>query len=70
VKVGDLVKWWSGQENADRNSLEPPAQHGIVLEVQPDGFMDNGVLSALVLFEDAELAWITTTALEVVNESR
>ena len=64
MKVGDLVKWWSGQENADRNPLEPPAQHGIVLELSTRG------VSALVLFEDAELAWITTTALEVISASR
>jgi hypothetical protein len=64
MKVGDLVKWWSGQENADRNPLEPPAQHGIVLE------FSTTELSALVLFEGAELAWITTTALEVINEKR
>ena len=62
MKVGDLVKWWSGQENADRNPLEPPAQHGIVLE------FSTRWGSALVLFEDAELAWITTTALEVISE--
>jgi len=65
VKVGDIVKWWSGQENADRNPLEPPAQYGIVIafnSVEPQ--------LALVLFEDAELAWMTSTALEVINESR
>lgn len=67
MKVGNLVKWWSGQENADRNSLEPPAQHGIVIEFSQTGY---DTLSALVLFEDNELAWITATALEVINESR
>jgi histidyl-tRNA synthetase len=67
MKVGDLVKWWSGQENADRNPLEPPAQHGIVLEFSQTG---HDTLSALVLFDDAEMAWITTTALEVISESR
>ena len=68
MKVGNLVKWWSGQENADRNPLEPPAQHGIILELSSTGH--DTLMTALILLDDGDLTWISTTALELISENR
>ncbi len=64
MKVGDLVKWYSVENDLQE---EFDVDTGILIQLSRTG---HETLSALVLFEDGKLEWISTLTLEVVNESR
>ena len=64
MKVGDLVQFWSVDNDQDPESR---ADYGIVLKLSRTG---EHTKSAQVLFRDGEVAWIGTNTLVVVSDSR
>ena len=64
MKVGDLVKWYAVQNDlTERFDIDT----GIIIEFSKTG---HDTLSALVLFEDDSMDWISTKTLEVISENR
>ncbi len=64
MKVGDLVKWYAVQNDlTERFDIDT----GIIIEFSKTG---HDTLSALVLFEDGSMDWISTKTLEVISENR
>jgi len=64
MKIGDLVKWYAVQNDlTDRFDIDT----GIIIEFSKTG---HDTLSALVLFEDGSMDWISTKTLEVISENR
>ena len=64
MKVGDLVRWYAVQNDL---AEEFDVDTGIILEISRTG---HNTCSALVMFDNNTSDWISTEALEVVNESR
>ena len=64
MKVGDLVRWYAVQNDL---AEDLDVDTGIIIEISRTG---HNTLSALVMFDDSTSDWISTDALEVVNESR
>jgi len=64
MKVGDLVMWY-GVKNDSQEKVD--VDNGIIIELSKTG---HNTLSALVLFEDGTMEWISTQTLGVINEGR
>ena len=64
MKVGDLVKYYS-VDNKIQGCIA--TDKGLVVQLSRTGHTTHSVL---VLFEDGNLEWRPTSALEVINESR
>lgn len=62
MKVGDLVKWYSVQNDVQE---EFDVDIGIILSLSRSG---TNSLHAQVLFDDNKIEWITTNSLEVIND--
>jgi hypothetical protein len=63
MKVGDLIKAVITQ-NLDGESVL--VEHGVILQLSVTG---ADTLSAKVLFQDGQVSWLSTTAMEVISES-
>ena len=63
MKVGDLVKWCA-VENDHGDVFN---ENGIVIQLSRTGQKDH---SALILFDNGDLDWVSTRRLEVFCESR
>tara|TARA_R110000787_G_scaffold123556_1_gene234519 strand:- start:1470 stop:1694 length:225 start_codon:yes stop_codon:yes gene_type:complete len=63
MKVGDLIKAVVTQ-NLDGESVV--VEHGVVLQLSITGV---DTLSAKVLFQDGQVSWLSTSAMEVISES-
>ena len=61
MKVGDLIKWV--ELRIDEDSAP---EYGVVLQLSITG---ADTLSAQVLFQDGQVWWLPTTAMEVVSEA-
>ena len=61
VSVGDLVEWYSVQNDAQR---EFDIDLGIVLSLSRSG---RDTLMANVLFEDGNIEWVCTDFLSVIS---
>ena len=59
MKVGDLIKWAVTVDEGDT------PEYGVVLQLSITGV---DTLSAQVLFQDGQVWWLPTTAMEVVSE--
>ncbi|MEL0098245.1 MAG: hypothetical protein VW907_01665 [Opitutae bacterium] len=63
MKVGDLVKWESVQNDAmDRIDED----YGVIVKMSKTGHTTK---SAQVLFTDGQLSWFDTKVLRVISES-
>ena len=63
MKLGDLVRWYSV---ANDQSQSFDIDIGVVVELSRTG---HNTLSALVLFDDGTIDWISTETLEVINDT-
>ncbi len=62
MKVGDLVKWCAVKDYSGAFN-----ENGIVIQLSRTGPKDH---SALILFDNGDLDWVSTRRLEVFCESR
>jgi len=62
VKVGDLVRWFSVDNDAQGGVV---VDNGLIIQLSRSG---QDSLHALVLFENGNLDWVPDAGLEVINE--
>ncbi len=64
MKVGDLVRWFSVDNDAQGGVV---VDNGLIIQLSRSG---QDSLHALVLFENGNLDWVPDAGLEVINEDR
>ena len=62
MKVGDLVRWFSVDNDAQGGVV---VDNGLIIQLSRSG---QDSLHALVLFENGNLDWVPDAGLEVINE--